>query len=37
MNPTLTAISGLLVGHYTDLGAASGCTVILCPDSIQTE
>ncbi len=30
-NNTLTAIDGLLVGHYTDVEAATGCTVILCP------
>jgi L-aminopeptidase/D-esterase-like protein len=29
MNDTLTAVPGLLVGHYTDTGAATGCTVIL--------
>ena len=27
----ITAISGLLVGHSTDLSAATGCTVVLCP------
>ena len=27
----ITAISGLLVGHSTDLAAATGCTVVLCP------
>ncbi len=32
MNRTLTDIPGLLVGHATDLDAATGCTVILCPD-----
>lgn len=31
MNDTLTAISGLRVGHYTNLEAGTGCTVILCP------
>lgn len=30
MNNTLTSVSGLEVGHYTDLGNATGCTVILC-------
>jgi len=29
-NPTLTAVSGLTVGHWTDLEAATGCTVVLC-------
>jgi L-aminopeptidase/D-esterase-like protein len=32
MNDTITAIAGIRVGHYTDLEAATGCTVILCPD-----
>ena len=31
MNDTLTRIPGIKVGHYTDLDAATGCTVILCP------
>lgn len=30
MNTTLTAISGLEVGHYTDAEHATGCTVVLC-------
>ena len=30
MNTTLTSVSGLEVGHYTDLASATGCTVILC-------
>ncbi len=30
MNATLTSVSGLEVGHYTDLANATGCTVILC-------
>lgn len=30
MNSTLTSVSGLEVGHYTDLGNATGCTAILC-------
>jgi L-aminopeptidase/D-esterase-like protein len=29
---TITAVSGLLVGHWTDVRAATGCTVVLCPD-----
>ena len=29
---TITDVEGLLVGHYTDSAAASGVTVILCPD-----
>ena len=28
----ITAIGGLLVGHWTDLEAAKGCTVLLCPE-----
>lgn len=31
-NDTITAVSGLLVGHWTDEDAATGCTVVLCPD-----
>lgn len=30
MNTTLTAITGLEVGHYTDRANATGCTAILC-------
>ena len=30
-NNTLTAVPGIRVGHQTDLDAATGCTVILCP------
>lgn len=32
MNRTLTAVSGIRVGHWTDLEAATGCTVVLCPE-----
>ena len=32
MHNALTDIPGLLVGHWTNLDAATGCTVILCPD-----
>jgi L-aminopeptidase/D-esterase-like protein len=32
MNDTLTAVPGLLVGHWTDLEAGTGCTVILAED-----
>jgi L-aminopeptidase/D-esterase-like protein len=31
-NDTITAVSGLLVGHWTDAEAATGCTVVLCPE-----
>lgn len=30
-NPTLTAVPGLKVGHWTNREGATGCTVILCP------
>lgn len=30
MNPTLTAVDGLEVGHSTDLANATGCSVVLC-------
>ncbi len=29
---TVTAIKDLLVGHWTDAEAATGCTVVLCPE-----
>lgn len=29
--PALTSVSGLLVGHFTDSPAATGCTVVLGP------
>jgi L-aminopeptidase/D-esterase-like protein len=32
MNDTITAVPGIRVGHWTDLEAATGCTVVLCPD-----
>lgn len=28
---SLTDVAGLRVGHWTDLAAATGCTVVLCP------
>lgn len=31
-NNTLTAVPGIRVGHYTHLQAATGCTVVLCPE-----
>ncbi|MEO0562625.1 MAG: P1 family peptidase [Chloroflexota bacterium] len=31
-NQTLTAINGVLVGHWTDTANATGCTVVHCPD-----
>ena len=30
MNNTITKVAGIEVGHWTDLEAATGCTVILC-------
>lgn len=30
-NDTLTAVPGIKVGHYTDLHAITGCTVVNCP------
>ncbi|GMA17341.1 hypothetical protein GCM10025871_36720 [Deinococcus metallilatus] len=33
VNPTLTAIPGFRVGHWTDPVGLTGCTVILCPDA----
>lgn len=32
MNHTLTDVPGILVGHFTHLEGATGCTVIICPD-----
>jgi L-aminopeptidase/D-esterase-like protein len=32
MSGTLTDVAGLQVGHWTDLEAATGCTVVLCPE-----
>lgn len=31
-NTTLTAVDGIAVGHYTDLAARTGCTVVLAPE-----
>ena len=31
MNTSITAVSGISVGHWTNPEAATGCTVILCP------
>src|SRR5258705_8195432 len=31
MNGTLTDVAGLTVGHWTNLEAGTGCTVIICP------
>lgn len=30
MNNTITRVAGIEVGHWTDLDAATGCTVIVC-------
>jgi L-aminopeptidase/D-esterase-like protein len=32
MSGTLSDVAGLQVGHWTDLEAATGCTVVLCPE-----
>lgn len=32
LNDTLTDVPGIRVGHTTDLEAATGCTVVICPD-----
>ncbi len=32
-NDTLTAVAGLQVGHWTDLTARTGCTVVLAPET----
>ncbi len=32
MNGTLTDVPGLKVGHWSNLEAATGCTVVLCPE-----
>src|SRR3989304_1696118 len=32
VNDTITTVPGLLVGHWTDAEAATGCTVLLCPE-----
>jgi len=31
-NETLTAVAGIAVGHFTDLAARTGCTVVLTPE-----
>ncbi len=31
MNQSITDVPGLLVGHWTDKDAGTGCTVLLCP------
>lgn len=31
INDTLTAVPGIEVGHYTDVNAITGCTVVQCP------
>src|SRR3990172_4853025 len=28
----ITAVPGVQVGHWTDSAAATGCTVVLCPE-----
>jgi L-aminopeptidase/D-esterase-like protein len=31
-NVSITAVPGITAGHWTDTKAATGCTVVLCPD-----
>ena len=31
-NDTITAVSGIIAGHWTDADAATGCTAVLCTD-----
>jgi len=31
-NDTITAVPGIVAGHWTDLDAATGCTAVLCPE-----
>ena len=31
-NDSITAVLGITVGHWTDVDAATGCSVVLCPD-----
>lgn len=35
MNDSLTDLPGLLVGHWSDPGAATGCTVVLTPEGAR--
>lgn len=35
MNDTLTDVTGIHVGHYTDLDAGTGCTVVLVPEGAR--
>ncbi|HET8740154.1 MAG TPA: P1 family peptidase, partial [Acidimicrobiia bacterium] len=32
MNDTITAVPGIQVGHWTDLEAMTGCTVVVLPE-----
>lgn len=32
MNNSMTDVPGIQIGHYTNITAATGCTVILCPE-----
>ena len=32
MNHSLSEIPGIRIGHWTDLDAGTGCTVVLCPE-----
>ena len=32
MTPSVTAVPGIRVGHFTDHAGSTGCTVVLCPE-----
>ena len=32
MHNAITDVPGIKVGHYSDRGAATGCTVVLCEE-----
>jgi len=34
MSASITAVAGIRVGHWTNLGAATGCTVVLCEEAV---
>lgn len=34
-NDAITDVQGIKVGHWTDLGAATGCTVVLCKAGVM--
>jgi len=34
MTASITAVAGIRVGHWTDLAAGTGCTVVLCEEAV---